>query len=130
MTSQDHLRERSSVLVDGPSRAAARSQFYSVGFDDEALSKPLVMVAHNWIGTMGHRPIYLAGRLQSVLDAADVEMVSGVGPWMPLAYTVPLAAVYPGSPALPPDMVFVGPEQRADQIRERQVYQQEKYAPW
>ena len=52
MTSQNHLRERSSVLVDGPSRAAARSQLYSVGFDDEALAKPLVMVAHNWIGTM------------------------------------------------------------------------------
>ena len=52
MTSQDNLRERSSVLVDGPNRAAARSQLYSVGFDDEALSKPLVMVAHSWIGTM------------------------------------------------------------------------------
>ena len=52
MTSQDHLRQRSSVLVDGPNRAAARSQLYSVGYDDEALSKPLVMVAHNWIGTM------------------------------------------------------------------------------
>ena len=52
MTSNDHLRERSSVLVDGPNRAAARSQLYSVGFDDEALSRPLVMVAHNWIGTM------------------------------------------------------------------------------
>ena len=52
MTSQDNLRQRSSVLVDGPNRAAARSQLYSVGFDDEALSKPLVMVAHNWIGTM------------------------------------------------------------------------------
>ena len=52
MTSHDHLRERSSVLVDGPNRAAARSQLYSVGYDDEALSKPLVMVAHSWIGTM------------------------------------------------------------------------------
>ena len=52
MTTSDNLRQRSSVLVDGPSRAAARSQLYSVGFDDEALSKPLVMVAHNWIGTM------------------------------------------------------------------------------
>ena len=52
MTSNDNLRERSSVLVDGPNRAAARSQLYSVGYDDEALSKPLVMVAHSWIGTM------------------------------------------------------------------------------
>ena len=45
-------RHRSTTLVDGPSRAAARSQLYSVGYDDEALSKPLVMVAHSWIGTM------------------------------------------------------------------------------
>jgi len=52
MTSPDNLRERSSVLVDGPNRAAARSQLYSVGYDDEALSRPLVMVAHSWIGTM------------------------------------------------------------------------------
>ena len=52
MTSADHLRQRSSVLVDGPSRAAARSQLYSVGYDDESLAKPLVMVAHSWIGTM------------------------------------------------------------------------------
>ncbi len=85
---------------------------------------------HNWVGTMGHRPVYMAGRLQSVLDPADVAMVSGVGPWMPIAYKVPLGAIFPGSPALPPDMVFVTPAQRAEQIRERQVYQQEKYAPW
>ena len=52
MTNPDPLRQRSSVLVDGPNRAAARSQLYSVGYDDEALSRPLVMVAHSWIGTM------------------------------------------------------------------------------
>jgi hypothetical protein len=85
---------------------------------------------HNWIGTMGHRPIFAAGRLQSVLDPDDVAMVSGVGPWMPLSFVVPLAAIFPGSPALAPDMAFVTPEERAAQIRERQVYQQEKYAPW
>ena len=79
---------------------------------------------------MGHRPIFAAGRLQSVLDPADVATVSGVGPWMPLSFVVPLAAIFPGSPALAPDMAFVTPEERAAQIRERQVYQQEKYAPW
>ena len=45
-------RHRSTVLVDGPNRAAARSQLYSVGYTDEDLRRPLVMVAHSWIGTM------------------------------------------------------------------------------
>ena len=85
---------------------------------------------HNWIGTMDHNPVFIAGRLQSVLDPADVALVSGVGPWMPISFVVPLAAVFPGSPALPADMVFVTPAERADQIRERQVYQGEKYEPW
>ena len=45
-------RHRSRVLVDGPDRAPARAMLKSVGFDAEALRKPLVMVAHSWIGTM------------------------------------------------------------------------------
>ena len=45
-------RQRSRVLVDGPDRAPARSYFKSVGFTGEDLKKPLVMVAHSWIGTM------------------------------------------------------------------------------
>ena len=45
-------RQHSRVLVDGPDRAAARSYFYSVGFTPDDLKKPLVMVAHEWIGTM------------------------------------------------------------------------------
>ncbi len=45
-------RHRSHTLVDGPDRAAARSYFYSVGLDAEDLRRPLVMVAHEWIGTM------------------------------------------------------------------------------
>ena len=45
-------RHRSHTLVDGPGRAAARSQLKSVGFTSEDLRKPLVMVAHSWIGTM------------------------------------------------------------------------------
>ncbi|MEX1021516.1 MAG: dihydroxy-acid dehydratase, partial [Dehalococcoidia bacterium] len=46
------MRHRSRTLVDGPDRAAARSYFASVGYDREDLKKPLVMVAHEWIGTM------------------------------------------------------------------------------
>lgn len=45
-------RHRSRVLVEGPDRAPARSYFKSVGFTSEDLRKPLVMVAHSWIGTM------------------------------------------------------------------------------
>lgn len=45
-------RGRSRTLVDGPGRAPARSYFKSVGFSSEDLRKPLVMVAHEWIGTM------------------------------------------------------------------------------
>ena len=45
-------RHRSHVMVDGPGRAPARSYLKSVGFSSEDLRKPLVMVAHEWIGTM------------------------------------------------------------------------------
>ena len=45
-------RARSRTLVDGPDRAPARSYFKSVGYTSEDLKRPLVMVAHSWIGTM------------------------------------------------------------------------------
>jgi dihydroxy-acid dehydratase len=45
-------RQHSRTLVDGPGRAPARSYFKSVGFSSDDLKKPLVMVAHSWIGTM------------------------------------------------------------------------------
>ena len=45
-------RHKSHTLVDGPSRAPARSYFKSVGFTSDDLQKPFVMVAHEWIGTM------------------------------------------------------------------------------
>jgi dihydroxy-acid dehydratase len=42
------LKHRSTELTDGPSRAAARAMFKAVGFDDEALSRPLVGIANTW----------------------------------------------------------------------------------
>lgn len=45
-------RAHSRTMVDGPGRAPARSYFKSVGFTSDDLKKPLVMVAHSWIGTM------------------------------------------------------------------------------
>ncbi len=45
-------RHRSHTLVDGPNRAPARSMLRAVGFEQDDLRRPLVMVAHSWIGTM------------------------------------------------------------------------------
>src|SRR5690242_1630965 len=46
------VRQHSRTMVDGPGRAPARSYLKSVGFTSDDLRKPLVMVAHSWIGTM------------------------------------------------------------------------------
>src|SRR6202020_3468260 len=46
------LKHRSRALTDGPARAPARAQLKGIGYDDEALSKPLVAVANTWIETM------------------------------------------------------------------------------
>ena len=45
-------KHRSRALTEGPSRAPARSYLKGVGFDDEALSKPIIGVASTWIETM------------------------------------------------------------------------------
>ncbi len=44
------LRKNSRILLDGPDRAGARAFFKAVGYTDEDLSRPLVGVAHCWIG--------------------------------------------------------------------------------
>ncbi len=46
------VRHRSRHLIDGPERAPARSYFKSIGFDDEALSRPIIGVANTWIEAM------------------------------------------------------------------------------
>src|SRR5436309_2594761 len=46
------LKHRSRALTDGPERAPARAYLKGIGFDDEALAKPLVAVANTWIETM------------------------------------------------------------------------------
>jgi dihydroxy-acid dehydratase len=43
-------RPKSSVILDGPDRAAARAMFKAIGFTDDDLRKPLVGVAHCWNG--------------------------------------------------------------------------------
>jgi dihydroxy-acid dehydratase len=46
------VKHRSRELTEGPERAAARAYLKGIGYDDEALSKPLVLVASTWIETM------------------------------------------------------------------------------
>jgi dihydroxy-acid dehydratase len=45
-------RHESRALLDGPERAAARAYLKGIGFDAEALSKPIVGVANTWTETM------------------------------------------------------------------------------
>ncbi len=45
-------RERSRVIMDGKSRAAARSYFKSIGFSDADQGKPIIGIANTWIETM------------------------------------------------------------------------------
>ncbi|MBI5947631.1 MAG: dihydroxy-acid dehydratase [Chloroflexi bacterium] len=45
-------RQHSRVMLDGPGRAPARSYLYAIGLEAEEIRRPLVMVAHSWIGTM------------------------------------------------------------------------------
>jgi dihydroxy-acid dehydratase len=46
------LKHRSRALTEGPERAAARAYLKGIGYDEEALSKPIVAVANTWIETM------------------------------------------------------------------------------
>ena len=46
------LKHRSRALTEGPARAAARAYLKGIGFDDEALAKPIIGVASTWIETM------------------------------------------------------------------------------
>ncbi len=46
------LKHRSRALTEGPERAPARAYLKGIGYDEEALSKPIVAVANTWIETM------------------------------------------------------------------------------
>jgi dihydroxy-acid dehydratase len=46
------LKHISRGITDGRDRAGARAMFKSIGFDDTALSRPLIGVANTWIETM------------------------------------------------------------------------------
>src|SRR6476620_7350541 len=46
------IKHRSRLLLEGPSRAGARAQLKGIGYDEEALAKPIIGVASTWIETM------------------------------------------------------------------------------
>jgi dihydroxy-acid dehydratase len=46
------LRSRSRVILDGPDRAGARAYLKGIGFDDDALRRPIVGIANTWTETM------------------------------------------------------------------------------
>ncbi len=65
-------RHKSRTILDGPSRAGARSMLKAIGFTDADLAKPIVGVAHAWIETMpctyNHRE--LAAKVKEGIRAA------------------------------------------------------------
>ena len=67
-----HPRHRSRLILDGPDRAPARTYFKAIGFKDEDLAKPLVGVAHCWIGITPCNPNHrrLAERVKEGVRAA------------------------------------------------------------
>src|SRR4051812_40615385 len=48
----EDLKARSRPLTEGRNRAAARSYFKGIGFNDDDLKKPLIGIANTWIETM------------------------------------------------------------------------------
>ena len=48
----DNGRKGSRVILEGPDRAPARAYLKGIGFDDDALSKPIVGIANTWTETM------------------------------------------------------------------------------
>ena len=65
-------RHNSRQLVDGPARAAARAQLKGIGFDDEALAKPIIGVASTWTETMpcNYQMRALAAKIKEGIRAA------------------------------------------------------------
>ena len=49
MTFVPVYRRNSAAITEGPHRAGARAMLKAVGFDDEALRRPLVGIANTWI---------------------------------------------------------------------------------
>jgi dihydroxy-acid dehydratase len=57
----------SRALLDGPDRAAARAYLKGIGFDDDALRRPIVGIANTWTETMPCN-FHLRGLAERVKD--------------------------------------------------------------
>src|SRR5947199_5326571 len=71
------LKHRSRALTEGPERAPARAYLKGIGYDDEALSKPIIGVASTWIETMPcnfHLRALAAKVKRGVRDAGGTPM--------------------------------------------------------
>jgi dihydroxy-acid dehydratase len=70
-------KHNSRALLDGPARAAARAQLKGIGFDDEALAKPIIGVATTWTETMPcnfHHRALAAKVKDGIRDAGGTPM--------------------------------------------------------
>ena len=67
-------KHNSRTITDGPTRAAARSYYYSIGFTKEDIQKPIVGIANTWIGTM---PCNFNLRLLAAKVAEGVRKAGG-----------------------------------------------------
>jgi dihydroxy-acid dehydratase len=73
MTSgNDELRARSSIILDGPDRAPARSYFKAIGLTDDDLKRPLIGIANTWteIGPCNFSLRRLAEKVKDGIRAA------------------------------------------------------------
>ncbi|TAK56127.1 MAG: dihydroxy-acid dehydratase [Dehalococcoidia bacterium] len=67
-------KHNSRTITDGPTRAPARSYYYSIGFSAEDIAKPIVGIANTWIGTM---PCNFNLRLLAAKVAEGVRQAGG-----------------------------------------------------
>jgi dihydroxyacid dehydratase/phosphogluconate dehydratase len=58
---RNSMRPFSSILVDGPERAAARAMLYPVGFTEDDFKKPIIGIASTWsnVTPCNHRMLEL-----------------------------------------------------------------------
>jgi len=73
------LKHRSRALTEGPERAAARAYLHGIGFDEEALAKPIRDTAWRAQERLcrRYRKLARAGKLPTVITAAIARELSG-----------------------------------------------------
>jgi dihydroxy-acid dehydratase len=85
-------KHNSRPLTDGPHRAPARAYLKGIGYDDEALAKPIIGVASTWIETMpcNYHLRALAAKVKEGIRAAGGRRWSSTrsrsptgSPWAP-----------------------------------------------